>query len=258
MIANRENRGIKRRCISFSLRSPRRFIRALSVQSKVRGRWMTLRIIADRSGNPFLACTLGRDDSHKGVHESSPGDSILQQQLDPSETKASESPPLEASPKARNIFYNPTWSADRTSVLSVFSVNARNPYIRAAKIFPSGLDPRMKAIFLGSVVELPLSCLLRLKELDHHLEIKRLTRQSEISALPLLSRPRRKHRLVWSGEAVKLLDLTSPKRMTVWQCVPSPGRVSLGSPARLSRRSNGEGNDNSAQGREFWLRSFTA
>lgn len=244
------------------LRGAGGFLRVLSVRSKFRGRWMTLRVTAHRSGNFSLKYTLGSDDSYEGVRESSPGDSTLplsQQQLSPSKTLSSESPPVETSAQDWCTFFNPTWF--RGSYVDAISLVGERPESShtGSEVFP--FRARSAALFLGSVVDMPLPSLERMIELEHLLEDKRLARQSEIPAPPLFSRPRRRHRLVWSGKVVKLLDPACPTTLTVWQCVPSPGRVSFGSTVRLSRRgpgSDGERNDNSAQSGEARSRSFTA
>lgn len=172
---------------------------AVPVCSVFRGRWMTLRVVARRSGESLLACTPSVREGEEACAGRSPEDTTEPGLESHGATSASAS--VDQKQQLRCTFSNPRFfRGDRVSCVGLYSESSRcsDPSDNhGGKAFP--FRARHVAVLLGSVEESPPPVLPRLRHLERVLAIEHSSRLAEPVARPLLVFARRLHSL-WSGE----------------------------------------------------------
>lgn len=172
---------------------------ALPVCSAFRGRWMTLRVVARRSGESLLACTPGVREGEEACAGRRPEDTTEPGLESHGATSASAS--VAQNRQLRCTFSNPRFfRGDRVSCVGLYSESSRRSDPsdnHGGQAFP--FRARHVAVLLGSVEESPPPVLPRLRHLERILAIEHSSRLEEPVARPLLVFARRLHSL-WSGE----------------------------------------------------------
>lgn len=206
------------RLLHIVIEGPGGFSHALPVCAAFRGRWMTLRIVAHRSGESLLVCTPGAgwgDD-----HERSDGDGSTS--LGPeghedspdmltADASAGQQPQQQQMAhqqrQLRCRFSNPRFfRGGRVGCVGLYSERFDRPHTNASSGGGGGgglgsfrFLARHAAILLGSLEEQPPPRLARLRQLERLVSAEQSRRLTEPMARPLLVFARR-HRQLWSGE----------------------------------------------------------
>lgn len=185
---------------------PSGFSHALPICSASRGRWMTMRIVAHRSGESLLVCTPGAQRSHDRELVSDVRNSSSASEVDEG---VPDMPSVEAKAghrrqQLRCRFPNPRFfRGDRIGCIGLFSERlvCSSPEGSGIRGDNGGLPffARHAALLLGPSEEQPLPSLTRLRQLERLVSAEQSRRLAEPSTRPLLVFARRLRHL-WSGE----------------------------------------------------------
>lgn len=267
------------RLLHIVIEGPGGFFHALPVCAAFRGRWMTLRIVARRSGESLLVCTPGAEqgDGHErsnggsaaspssGVYDHLPG--LLTVEVGAGQQQQQQRVHQRRQLKCR--FSNPRFfRGDRVGCVGLYSERFAPPSPNGSADQGSlRFLARHAVILLGSLEEQPPPALARLRQLERLVLAEHSRRLTEPPARPLLVFARRLRQL-WSGEvpasasssttlgtdkagaatddAAAAAKGSSPAArrtptptLTVWQALLSPGRVAFGTTVCFYRNGTG-------------------
>lgn len=221
----------------------------LPVSAAFRGRWMTLKIVARRSGESLLTCTPGSGEQHlphgvqmddsAGVGAGLMGDGSG---IDADGTSSSSTQGHVLSIKS--AFSNPRFfRGDRVGRMGLYSL--RSTPVACAQTRLPPFRARHAMIVLGTMEGLQVPTLPRLRRLEVLMAAEYAARLAEPVARPLLIFARRLRRL-WSGDVSpsagagisverEIKTGSSPSTLTVCEPLLPAGQVPLGTAVFLSR-----------------------
>ena len=226
--ANHDSGG---RLLHIVIEGPGGFSHALPVCTAFRGRWMTLRIVAHRSGESLLVCTPGAE-GQADDHERSSGDSgatsarpevpehsreLLAVEGGGGQQQQQQQQMVHQQRQLRCRFSNPRFfRGDRVGCVGLYSERFARPLANGSGGGGGGQDgfrflARHAVILLGSLEEQPPPALARLRQLERLVSAEHSRRLTEPTARPLLVFARRLRQL-WSGE-VPLLSPPSSEAL---------------------------------------------
>lgn len=194
------------------IEGPGGFFHALPVCAAFRGRWMTLRIVAHRSGESLLVCTPGAEQSDD--HERSGGNSAATPWSEAGESlpdvltvetsgrqQQQQRQLVHQQRQLRCRFSNPRFfRGDRVGCVGLYSERFSPPFLNGSGGHGSfRFLARHAVILLGSLEEQPPPALQRLRQLERLVSAEHSRRLTEPMARPLLVFARRLRQL-WSVE----------------------------------------------------------
>lgn len=191
---------------------PTGFIHALPVCSAFRGRWMTLKIVARRSGESVLVCTPNADQVH--VEHDRPTGTSINVRLGVADTVSDFASVADRGAEhqvqqrqLRCTFSNPCFFRGvRLGCIGLYSERT-GPFCPENSVdFP--FRARHAVVLLGSAEDTPPLDFPRLLELERLMAVEHKRRLVEPPAWPLLIFARRLRR-VWSGEVPAYVCRTS-------------------------------------------------
>ncbi|CAM9133388.1 unnamed protein product, partial [Laminaria digitata] len=191
---------------------PTGFIHALPVSSAFRGRWMTLKIVARRSGESVLVCTPNADQVH--VEHDRPTGTSINVRLGVADTVSDFASVADRGAEhqvqqrqLRCTFSNPCFFRGvRLGCIGLYSERT-GPFCPENSVdFP--FRARHAVVLLGSAEDTPPLAFPRLLELERLMAVEHKRRLVEPPAWPLLIFARRLRR-VWSGEVPAYVCRTS-------------------------------------------------
>ncbi|CAM9151525.1 unnamed protein product [Scytosiphon promiscuus] len=188
------------------IEGPSGFSHALPVCSAFQGRWMSMRVVAHRSGESLLICTPGS----RRMHDHEPvSDGCTSTAAPEVNNGVSDSPSVTADggdrhQQLRCRFSNPRFfRGDRIGRLGLFSERLAFSSPKSIRVSEDdgGLPffARHAALLLGPSEEHPPPSLSRLRQLERLVSAEQSKRLAEPTARPLLVFARRLRHL-WSGE----------------------------------------------------------